>query len=1049
MARFFIDRPVFAWVIALFIVLGGMFAIRALPVAQYPDIAPPVVSLYATYPGASAQVVEESVTALIEREMNGVPGLLSTSATSSAGSASLDLTFRQGMDVGLAAVEVQNRLKAVEARLPEPVRRDGIQVEKAAGGIQLVVSLTSEDGRMNAVQLGEYASTNVLQALRRVEGVGKVQFWGAEHAMRIWLDPLKLAGHGLSVSDVTAAVQAHNARLTIGDIGRNAVPESVPIAATVFFDSPLRTAADFGGIALRTQGDGSALSLRDVARIEVGANDYNYPSYVNGKVATGMGIRLAPGSNAVETERRIRSTMDKLSASFPPGVKYQIPFETSSFVRASMNRVVTTLAEAGILVFLVTYLFMQNLRAALIPTIVVPVALAGTFGVMLAAGFSINVLTMFGMVLAIGILVDDAIVVVENVERLMSDEGLGPYEATKKAMGQISGAIVGITAVLTSVFVPMAFSSGVVGNIYRQFALALAVSIGFSAFLALSLTPALCATLLRPIKHGRQDGRNFFVRFNRCFQRLTQRYLVHVDSALRRPMRWLAIFLALAAAAVVILTQLPSSFVPEEDQGNFMVMVIRPPGTPLTETIQSLRKVEEYVRTEEPVAYTYMLGGFNLHGEGPNGGMIFVTLKDWATRKHAADGIEPIIARINGRFATMPNTMVLAMNSPALPGLGSTSGFDFRLQNRGGLDYRAFSAARETLLEVGRKDPVLRNVTFAGAEDSPQLRLEINRKKAAALGVSMSEVNTTLAVMFGSSYIGDFMHGTQVRRVIAQADGHHRITADDVKKLCVRNQHGEMVPLAAFATLQWIAGPPQLTRYNGFPSFSINGSAAHGHSSGEAMAAIERIAASLPAGIGYEWSGQSVEEQQSASQAPVLFALSVLVVFLTLAALYESWSVPLAVMLIVPLGMLGTVLGVSLRMMPNDIYFKVGLITTIGLSAKNAILIVEVAKARVAQGVSMTDAALEAARLRLRPIVMTSLAFGVGVLPLAFASGASSAAQRAIGTSVLGGVISATVLAVIFVPLFFVTVGRWFLGGSCRRRNVQPPVMEGPAESDL
>ncbi|HEF4743179.1 multidrug efflux RND transporter permease subunit [Burkholderia multivorans] len=1039
MARFFIDRPVFAWVIALFIMLGGAFAIRALPVAQYPDIAPPVVSIYATYPGASAQVVEESVTALIEREMNGAPGLLYTSATSSAGMASLYLTFRQGVNADLAAVEVQNRLKTVEARLPEPVRRDGIQVEKAADNIQLVVSLTSDDGRMTGVQLGEYASANVVQALRRVDGVGRVQFWGAEYAMRIWPDPVKLAGHGLTASDIAAAVRAHNARVTVGDIGRSAVPDSAPIAATVFADAPLKTPADFGAIALRSQADGAALYLRDVARIEFGGSDYNYPSYVNGKVAVGMGIKLAPGSNAVATEKRIRAAMDELSAYFPPGVKYQIPYETSSFVRVSMNKVVTTLIEAGVLVFLVMFLFMQNLRATLIPTLVVPVALAGTFGVMYAAGFSINVLTMFGMVLAIGILVDDAIVVVENVERLMVEERLAPYDATVKAMKQISGAIVGITVVLTSVFVPMAFFGGAVGNIYRQFALSLAVSIAFSAFLALSLTPALCATLLKPVDDGHHDKRGFFGWFNRFVARSTQRYATRVGAMLNKPLRWLVVYGALTAVAALMLTRLPSAFLPDEDQGNFMVMVIRPQGTPLAETMQSVREVESYLRREEPAAYTFALGGFNLYGEGPNGGMIFVTLKNWNARQAARDHVQAIVARVNERFAGTPNTTVFAMNSPALPDLGSTGGFDFRMQNRGGLDYAAFSAAREQLLAAGAKDAALTDLMFAGTQDAPQLKLDIDRAKASALGVSMDEINTTLAVMFGSDYIGDFMHGTQVRRVIVQADGQHRLDPDDVKKLRVRNARGEMVPLAAFATLHWTLGPPQLTRYNGYPSFTINGSAAPGHSSGEAMAAIERIAATLPAGIGHAWSGQSFEERLSGAQAPLLFALSVLVVFLALAALYESWSIPLAVMLVVPLGVIGAVLGVTLRAMPNDIYFKVGLIATIGLSAKNAILIVEVAKDLLAQRMSLAEAALEAARLRLRPIVMTSLAFGVGVLPLAFASGAASGAQTAIGTGVLGGVIAATVLAVFLVPLFFVVVGRLF-GFGTRRRGSAPAV---------
>ncbi|MFL9950945.1 multidrug efflux RND transporter permease subunit [Paraburkholderia agricolaris] len=1033
MARFFIDRPVFAWVISLLIMLTGIFAIRALPVAQYPDIAPPVVNIWANYPGASAQVVEESVTAVIEREMNGAPGLMYTSATSSAGSASITLTFKQGTNPDLAAVEVQNRLKTVEARLPEPVRRDGVSVEKAADNIQLVVTLTSDDGRMSEVQLGELASANVVQALRRVEGVGKVQFWGAEYAMRIWPDPIRMTSLNLSASDLVTAIRSHNARVTVGDIGNQAVPDSAQISATVLAGGQLSTPEAFGGIALRTRPDGSALYLRDVARIEFGGSDYAFTSRVNGKTATGMAIKMAPGSNAVATTKRVRETMDQLKKYFPPGVSYQIPYETASFVQISIQKVLSTLIEAGVLVFLVMYLFMQNIRATLIPTLVVPVALLGTFGVMLALGFSINVLTMFGMVLAIGILVDDAIVVVENVERIMAEEGLSPYEATVKAMRQISGAIIGITVVLTSVFLPMAFFSGAVGNIYRQFALSLAVSIGFSAFLALSLTPALCATLLRPVDAGHHEKRGFFGWFNRMFTRMTGRYHGAVAKILRKPLRWMTLYAAIGAAVAMLFTSLPSAFLPDEDQGNFMIMVMRPQGATMAETMRSIKAVEDYLLEKEPVEYVYAVGGFSNYGSGPSSGMIFSTLKNWKDRKDAETHVEAIVARVNQRFAGTPDTMVFAMNSPALPDLGSTSGFDFRLQDRGGVGYAALVAAREKLLADGHGQKGITDLMFAGQPDAPQIVLDIDRNKAAAMGVTMDEINTTLAVMFGSDYIGDFMHGSQVRRVIVQADGRNRVAVDDVRKLRVRNAAGQMVPLSAFVTLQWRAGSPQLTRYNGYPSFTLNGSAAPGHSSGEAMQVMETLAGKLPAGIGFDWSGQSFEERLSGSQAPMLFALSVLIVFLALAALYESWSIPLAVILVVPLGVIGAVLGVTLRGMPNDIYFKVGLIATIGLSAKNAILIVEVAKDLYAEGMTLVDATLEAARLRLRPIVMTSLAFGVGVVPLAFASGAASGAQIAIGTGVLGGIVSATVLAIFMVPLFFVVVGRLFNVGKRRR----------------
>ncbi|MGE8626012.1 multidrug efflux RND transporter permease subunit [Achromobacter denitrificans] len=1024
MARFFIDRPVFAWVISLLIVLVGILSIRALPVAQYPDIAPPVVNVGASYPGASAKVVEEAVTAIIEREMNGAPGLMYTSSSSdSTGWASINLTFKQGTNPDLAAVEVQNRLKAVEPRLPEAVRRDGVRVEKAADNIQLVVSLKS-DGALDDIQLGELAASNVLQALRRVEGVGKVQSFGAEAAMRIWPDPAKLTALSLTPGDIVAALRSHNARVTIGELGNQAVPKDAPLNASIVAGETLQTPEQFANIPLRAQPGGATLRLKDVARVELGGTDYMYLSRVNGMTATGLGIKLAPGSNAVETTRRIRATMQELAQYFPPGVTWDIPYETSTFVEISIRKVLMTLLEAVALVFCVMYLFMQNFRATLIPTLVVPVALLGTLGVMLGLGYSINVLTMFGMVLAIGILVDDAIVVVENVERIMAEEGLAPREATVKAMRQISGAIVGITVVLVSVFVPMAFFDGAVGNIYRQFAVTLAVSIAFSAFLALSLTPALCASMLRPIDAGHHEKRGFFGWFNRAFARLTARYTARVSGVLARPARFGLAYLAVIGVAALLFARLPSSFLPEEDQGSFMAMVILPQGAPQAETMAVVKDVERYMMENEPVAYVYSVNGFSEYGSGPNSAMFFVTLKDWKQRRGADQHVDAVVERVNAAFAARKNVMVHALNSPPLPELGSTSGFDFRLQDRAGLGHDALAGARQQLLAAAAAHPALADVVFGGQEDAPQLALRVDRDKAQAMGVPMDEINTALAVMYGSDYIGDFMLNGQVRRVTVQADGKSRVDVDDVSRLHVRNVQGQMVPLSAFATLEWSMGPPQLNRYNGFPSFTLNGSAAPGHSSGEAMRAMETLAADLPRGIGFDWSGQSYEERLSGSQAPVLFALSVLVVFLALAALYESWSIPLAVILVVPLGVIGALLGVSLRGMPNDIYFKVGLIATIGLSAKNAILIVEVAKDLVRDGQGLVSATLEAARLRLRPIIMTSLAFGVGVLPLALATGAASGAQAAIGTGVLGGIITATVLAVFLVPLFFLIVGR-------------------------
>lgn len=1025
MARFFIDRPVFAWVLSLLIILAGVISISGLPVAQYPDIAPPVVNISATYPGASAKVVEETVTAVIEKEMNGAPRLMYTSASSSPGSASLSLTFKQGTNPDLAAVEVQNRLKTVESRLPEVVRRNGISIEKSADSIQLVVSISSENNRLSEIELGEIASANVIQALRRVEGVGKVQNFSPEYAMRIWPDPAKLTSLNLSTSDISSAVRSHNARITIGQMGNLAVPDNAPISANIMADGSLRTPEEFENIPLRTKADGSAILLKDVARVEYGGSDYAVAAKVNGNNAAGMAIKMAPGSNAVETVKRIIETMDELSKYFPAGVSYQIPYDTSAFVQISIEKVVHTLIEAVLLVFVVMYLFMQNVRATLIPTLVVPIALLGTFSVMFALGFSINVLTMFGMVLAIGIVVDDAIVVVENVERIMVEEGISPYKATIKAMRQISGAIIGITVVLVSVFLPMAFFSGAVGNIYRQFSLSLSVSIAFSAFLALSLTPALCATLLKKPEPGHHEKSGFFGWFNRMFDSMSNRYEGRVAKILKKPLRWLVVYGVIVAAVGVMFVRLPTAFLPDEDQGNFMVMVMLPQGATMTETKKALGEVSKYLTEEEPVRYSFEVGGFSIYGSSSSSGMIFATLKDWKERKAEGQNVQAIIDRINGRFYGRDNLTVFALNTPALPELGSSNGFDLRLQDRGNVGIEKLVEAREKLLADGRNSPILTNLMFAGLAEAPLVQLDIDRRKAQALGVSMDEINATLATMFGSDYIGDFVHGNQIRRVIVQADGKDRLELEDVRKLRVRTASGNLVPMSSFVKMEWTMGQPQLSRFNGYPSFTINGNAGIGYSSGDAMNEISRIADSLGQGIGFSWSGQSYEEVLSGSQANILFGLSILIVFLALAALYESWLIPFSVILVVPLGVLGALLGVMLRDMPNDIYFKVGLIATIGLSAKNAILIVEFAKDQYAEGKGIIEATLEAARLRLRPIVMTSLAFGVGVLPLALATGAASGAQVAIGTGVLGGIITATVLAIFLVPLFFATVGRF------------------------
>ncbi|VVD83535.1 multidrug transporter [Pandoraea cepalis] len=1043
MARFFIDRPVFAWVIALLITLVGVLAIRALPVAQYPDIAPPTVSVWSSYPGASAKVVEDAVTAIIERQMNGAPGLMYTSASSGNGRSSVNLTFRQGTNLDLAAVEVQNRLKTVESRLPEVVRRDGVVVERAADNIHMVVTLASANPAIGESDLGEIAAAQVINQLKRVPGVGQVQFWGTEKAIRIWPDTAKLVALDLSASDIVSKIRAYNVRVTIGDIGAGSTPASAPINANVVSEGSLSSPEAFAGIPLRVRADGSAIRLGDVARVELGAADYAYSSRVDGMPATAMGIKLAAGSNAVAVMKAVRKVMDEQSALFPAGVSYQIPYETASFVKVSIQKVVKTLLEAVVLVFLVMYLFMQNLRATLIPTLVVPVALLGTFGVLLGLGYSINTLTMFGMVLAIGILVDDAIVVVENTERIMVEEGLSPYAATVKAMKQISGAIVGITVVLVAVFVPMAFFPGAVGNIYRQFAITLAVSIAFSAFLALSLTPALCATLLRPIAAGHHDKRGFFGWFNRTFALGTERYTRTVSKTLRRPWRAVLVYGAVLIAVPLAFMRLPSSFIPDEDTGSFMVMASEPQGATLPEAMSALERIEQYLMRHEPVKHVFALGGWNEFGSGPGGGMLFVTLKDWHERTSAHDEVSAIVERVNAKFGGQPDRMVMAMNSPALPELGSSNGFNLRLQDRAGVGKDALTAARDALLKKAAQDPVLRNVIFAGQGDVPQIDVAIDRHKMEALGVKMDDVNTTLATMFGSDYVGDFMLGAESRRVIVQADGRQRVSPEDVGNLRVRNANGEMVPLSAFVSLKWKLGSPQLRRYNGYPSFTIQGESAPGKSSGEAMVRMERLMADLPQGIGYEWSGQSLEERISGAQAPVLFALSVLVVFLALAALYESWAIPAAVVMVVPLGVIGALGAVSLLGMPNDIYFKVGLIATIGLSAKNAILIVEVANDMTKQGMAWLDAAVEAARLRLRPIVMTSLAFGFGVVPLAIASGPASGAQRAIGVAVLGGIVTATVLAIFLVPLFFLWAGRFVRRPMTNASGDAAPAIEG------
>ncbi|MGN8261765.1 multidrug efflux RND transporter permease subunit [Pseudomonas sp. SMSB3] len=1031
MPQFFIERPIFAWVVALFILLAGALAIPQLPVAQYPNVAPPQIEIYAVYPGASAATMDESVVSLIEQELNGADNLLYFQSQSSLGSATITATFEPGTQPDLAQVDVQNRLKVVESRLPRQVTQQGLQVEKVSTGFLLLGTLTSEDGSLDETALSDLLARNVMNEIRRLKGVGKAQLYGSERAMRIWIDPARLIGLNLTPDDVSAAVAAQNAQVAPGSIGDLPARDTQEITANVVVKGQLSTPQEFAAIVLRANPDGSTVTVGDVARVEVGAQDYQYGTRLNGKPSTAFSVQLAPGANAMQTATLVRAKMQELSRYFPEGVKYDIPYDTSPFVKVSIQQVISTLFEAMLLVFAVMFLFLQNLRYTLIPTLVVPVALMGTFAVMLALGFSVNVLTLFGMVLAIGILVDDAIVVVENVERIMAEEGLAPKQATRKAMGQISGAIIGITLVLVAVFLPMAFMQGSVGVIYQQFSVSMAVSILFSAFLALSLTPALCATLLKPIDKGEQHQRKgFFGWFNRRFERLSDGYQSWVMQALRRSGRYLLVYGVLLAVLGFGFSQLPTAFLPTEDQGYTITDIQLPPGASRMRTEQVAAQVEAHNSGEVGVGNTTVILGFSFSGSGQNAALAFTTLKDWSERG-AKDSAQSIADRASMAFSQLKDAVAFSVLPPPIDGLGESTGFEFRLQDRGGMGHAALMAARDQLLEGAGKSKILVNVREAALAESPQVELEVDRRQANALGVSFADIGSVLNTAVGSSYVNDFPNQGRMQRVVVQAEGDQRSQVEDLLKIHVRNSSGKMVPLAAFVQAKWVSGPVQLTRYNGYPAVSISGEPAAGYSSGQAMAEIERLVAQLPAGAGLEWTGLSLQERLSGSQAPLLMALSLLVVFLCLAALYESWSIPTAVLLVVPLGVLGAVLAVTLRGMPNDVFFKVGLITLIGLSAKNAILIIEFAKSLVDQGMDAAEAAVQAARLRLRPIVMTSLAFILGVVPLAIASGASSASQQAIGTGVIGGMLSAT-LAVVFVPVFFVVVMR--LAGRARAK---------------
>ncbi|APW45974.1 efflux RND transporter permease subunit [Rhodoferax antarcticus] len=1024
MSKFFIDRPIFAWVIALFIVVMGAVSITQLPIAQYPPVAPPSIVISAVYPGASAQTLEDSVLSIIEQEMNGSPGLIYMESTAqSNGSGSITLSFQPGTNPELAQVDVQNRLSRASPRLPSAVTQQGVRVDKARSNFLLFAILSSDDPDLTPVALGDYASRSIVPEIQRLDGVGQAQLFGTERAMRVWIDPAKLVSFNLSAADVTTAIRAQNAQVSAGEIGSLPNVAGQGISATVVVNGQLGSVAQFGNVVLRANTDGSSVRLKDVARIELGAQSYATSARLNGKPATGIGVQLSTSGNALATAKAVRARMQTLEKFFPKGMTWSIPYDSSKFIETSLAQVAETLVEAIILVFLVMFLFLQNWRYTLIPTLVVPVALLGTFASLLAMGFSINVLTMFAMVLVIGIVVDDAIVVVENVERIMSEEGLSPLMATRKAMGQIQGAIVGVTVVLISVFVPLAFFSGSVGNIYRQFAAVMGVSIAFSAFLALSLTPALCASLLKPVEAGHHHAKTgFFGWFNRGFASTAKGYERGVAKLLPRAAWYLVIYLAIVGVAALLYQRLPTSFLPSEDQGTMLVNVQLPPGATQDRTLAVMQQVEGYVLKQPEVEGMVSVLGFSFSGQGQNAALAFVTLKDWDEREGEGSSAQALAGRAFGALSGIRDAFIFALSPPPIPELGSSSGFSFRLQDRAGLGHEALLAARNQMLGMAAQSKVITQVRPEGLEDAPQLKVDIDRDKASAMGVGFDAINSVISTALGSSYVNDFPNAGRLQRVVVQADAPARMQPDDLLRLNVANSRGQMVPLSAFATTRWVTGPMQALRYNGYPAMRLSGSAAPGYSTGAALAEMEQLAAKLPQGFGFEWTGTSREEKLAGSQAMILYGFAILAVFLCLAALYESWSIPMAVILVVPLGVLGVILATLLRGYANDVYFQVGLITIIGLSAKNAILIIEFAKDLQAQGKTVIAAALAAAHLRFRPIVMTSMAFTLGVLPLALSSGAGSASQRAIGTGVIGGILTGTILAVVFVPIFFVVV---------------------------
>lgn len=1032
MAKFFIDRPIFAWVIAIIIMLAGALAILKLPIAQYPTIAPPAIQVTASYPGADAKTVQDTVTQVIEQNMNGIDGLMYMSSTSdSSGTVQITLTFDSDTDPDIAQVQVQNKLQLAMPLLPQEVQQQGVSVEKSSSSFLMVMAMISTDGSMTQDDIADYVGSNIKDPISRTSGVGDVQLFGAQYAMRIWMDPNKLNNFQLTPVDVISAITAQNAQVAAGQLGGTPPVKGQQLNASIIAQTRLNSPEQFGNILLKVNQDGSQVRLKDVAKVELGGESYDVIARYNGKPAAGLGIKLATGANALDTAAAVRATIDKLQPFFPHGLKVVYPYDTTPFVKISIKEVVKTLVEAIVLVFLVMYLFLQNFRATLIPTIAVPVVLLGTFAILSAFGFSINTLTMFAMVLAIGLLVDDAIVVVENVERVMSEEGLPPKEATRRSMEQIQGALVGIALVLSAVFIPMAFFGGSTGAIYRQFSITIVSAMVLSVMVAMILTPALCATMLKPIKKGDHGStKGFFGWFNNMFTKSTHHYTNSVANILQSTGRYLVLYLVIVVGMAWLFLRLPSSFLPDEDQGVFLTMAQLPAGATQERTQKVLDEVTNYYLTKEKdnVNSVFTVNGFGFAGRGQNTGIAFVSLKDWDERPGEANKVPAITARASAAFSQIKDAMVFAFNLPAIVELGTATGFDFELIDQGGLGHDKLMQARNQLFGMIAQHPdTLVGVRPNGLEDTPQYKIDIDQEKAMALGVTISNINTTLGAAWGGSYVNDFIDRGRVKKVYVMSDAKYRMLPSDLNYWYVRGSNGQMVPFSAFATARWEYGSPRLERYNGLPSMEILGQPAPGKSTGDAMALMEQLASKLPAGIGYDWTGMSYQERLSGNQAPALYAISLIVVFLCLAALYESWSIPFSVMLVVPLGVVGALLAASLRGLNNDVYFQVGLLTTIGVSARNAILIVEFAKDLMEkEGKGLVEATLDAVRMRLRPILMTSLAFILGVLPLVLSSGAGSGAQNAVGTGVFGGMISATLLAIYFVPMFFVVVRRRF-----------------------